>query len=403
MKSDIMPHWDNLSVLFYLLLAYIGSFCLVRGVRKSTALPIDISAKHGGTVKFNLYFLSWLIVWSLVSSLRLINGNSLGGTDAWSYIHYFEGCNNGQLSEIIVQYSAHYEILWKYVTKAIRLLSGNYKFYLLIYHAFLILSYQYFVKAFPIDQYFFAPFILVFFVFLRGFNTFRTNASAALILLMIVCLYRGKTIKACILGICAVGFQISSAMYCLMIPFYILNKKKKLKPWLVCLFLVGFIVIGKIAQTLLVGPLGKMLGHSYASYASRNIGHSFFENYWKISFGQLLLAVVLFLYDKKIRKRIRVGDNTGKSLQVIRIACIYDILTIPICFIISNWRGYENLYLARLIMWSELIYLWLKKTSPVVKKIIEIILVIGFSMWLVFRIEATWEGSGYLPYVLDIL
>ena len=308
----------------------------------------------------------------------------------------------GKADDIILRIALHYEPLWKNYTGFIRLFTDSYKFFFFITYGFVLWAYQKFIKGFEFEKIYAAPFICLFFVYLRGFNTLRTNVAAAFILLMALALKDEKYIKAIILGLCSVGIQVSSALYCLFIPFYWFYKKGVLNKYKVFLLLIVSTVIGKIAQALLTGNLGLLMGHSYAAYATHNIGKSFMDNFWKIAFTQILIGIMLFIFDKKIKKRIAIGNNISKSLLFLRMVCIFDVITIPITFVLDIWRGYEYFYVARLMMWSVITDIVLRKQISGMRKLIIAFEITIFTAWLIFRIYNTYESSGYVPYVFSI-
>lgn len=401
MMSNVYPQWDIPTIIFYVILAYIGVYCIKKGQYVSYPHFHRVNSK----VVVNSYYVLWWLIWTLAATFRLINANGVGGTDAWTYINYFQIANNTSFSntdDIILKYALHYEPLWKYYTEFIRLFTDNYKVFLFITYGFIVYSYQKFIKGFEFEKVYAAPFICLFFVYLRGFNTLRTNVAAAFILLMTLALKDEKYKKAIILGICSVGMQVSSALYCLFIPFYWFYKKGVLNKYKVFLLLIVSIVIGKVTQKLLTGNLGLLMGHSYASYASHNIGKSFMDNFWKVAFTQILIGIMLFLFDKKIKKRIAVGNNISKSLLFLRTVCIFDVVTIPITFVLDIWRGYEYFYVARLMMWSVITDIVLRKQLSGTRKLIIALEFVIFTAWLIFRIYSTYKGSGYVPYVISI-
>lgn len=411
MYSSVYPHWDIVSVIFYIILAYVGAICLKQAKKQEVAVILT-GSKKAQKGKFRLtrseaYYLLWWFTWVFFAAFRLINSHGIGGTDAWTYINYFINANGvvNREASVVYKFAEHYEIFWRLFTRFVRLFTDNYRIYLIILYGFIVWGYQKFIKSFPIDKVYAAPFITLFFVYLRGFNTIRTNVAAIFILLMIVFLKKDNLKYAVLMGVLAIGTQISSALYCLLIPFYWLYKKNRLKPYLVIILVIASTLVGRFAQSMLTGPLGQMLGHSYSSYAVHNINASFLDNFWKIAFGQLLLAGLLLVFDKKLKARITENSfysEVGQSIRILRLVCIFDIITIPITFILDIWRGYEILYIVRLMMWSEILYVFLRNKDRTFKYCVLAFTWVAYTAWLVFRIANTWESSGYMPYILNL-
>ena len=400
MQYKIYPHWDMLSIILYVLMGYLGAFAIKKGSKK----PYTVVKRNARTISINSLYVIWWFLWSFVAAFRLINSNGIGGTDAWTYINYFKICNGGSsnIADTILYYAEHYEVLWKLFNKFVRIFTDNYHVLFAIVYGFIVWTYQKTINSFSYDRIYAAPFICLFFLYLRGFNTLRTELSGAFILLMVIALKKENYKKAIILGIVSVGIQISSALYCLFIPFHYLFKKGRLKTSTVVILLILAIVVGRGAQVVLTGSIGKSLGHMYFSYAAHNLGKSFLDNYWKIAFGQILIGVLILLFDKKLKSKVSPEMGIADSVQFVREVCLFDVITIPVTFILDIWRGYEYLYIMRLLMWSYVTYVFLKGKSSSFRHIVAVIEVLVFTAWLVFRINHTWESSGYLPYVVSI-
>ncbi len=95
-------------------------------------------------------------------------------------------------------------------------------------------------------------------------------------------------------------------------------------------------------------------------------------------------------------------DSDGEKIDFIRILCTYDIILIPVTYILGVWRGYEYLYIARLMLWAEIIML-IKKRLPTGKRMFSIMVFVVFVGWMVFRQYNTWEDSGLMPYIFEPL
>lgn len=384
---NIEPKWSTLSVAFYVFLAYIGAFSI-----KMVKQYEQIRGKRLSNV--NRWYRIWGFLWVFFAAFRLININGVGGADAFAYITYFDNC----LNPYYEMYS-HYGIVWRYICIIIKKIFIDYHLFLFIYHGFLVYSYQKFINEFMPPSRIASPMILVFFIFLRGFNTFRTNVSVALILLAIVYLYQKKYLKVIIFLVLSVNIQVASLIYCAFVPFYYLfkNGRLSLKGFAIISFFVA--IAAPFVRDFFINYIGRYLGHAYLSYAMRSIGHSFFENYWKIAFDQLLLAAAVIIYNKQITNRIKNYDTKySNKVYLIWTMCLFDFSMIPVSFTMSIWRAYEYFYIPRLIMWNEIIDI-IRIRYKLKRKNVETIANIAFIAWLVFRIANTWQDSRYLPYV----
>lgn len=400
MQTNLSPSWDLLSVMLYVFLGYVGACAIKKSKRKSYVL----FRRRGNRIYADLPYLLWWCSWTFVAAFRLVNKNGLGGTDAYAYVNFFKICNGSAFedSALVLQYAEHYEILYKLLNKVIRLFTGNHQVLFLLVYGFIVWTYQKVIRCFSYENIYAAPFIALFFVYLRSFNTLRTELSAAFILLMTLSLYKDKYRSAILLGIMAIGIQITSALYCLLIPFHYWCRKGKLNTYKVIIMVALSSLTGKAAQILMTGSIGRALGHQYFSYAGHNIGHSFFENFWKIAFGQLLIGLLILAFDRKLKRKMSENGEFAASLQFVREVCLFDVITIPITFILDIWRGYEYLYIMRLLMWSYVTCVFLKGKKSDVRHVVCAVEVVMFTAWLVFRIVKTWEQSGYMPYMLSV-
>ena len=384
--------WSLLSVVFYVFLAYVGAF----SIHKIKIHEINTCYKKNKHIWCTL----WMVIWVFFSTFRLINEKGVGGSDAYYYLTFFENCFDSSI--INIHPFVHYGKMWLFMCRAIRIFTGNYHFFLLLYNVFLVYTYQLFIMEFLPDRFNVGPLILVFFIYLRGFNTFRTNVAVAMILLAIVSYKKGKGGLTCLFVVVSISIQVASALYGLFFIFYHVYENKKLSIYKCLQFLILSIVIAPIARTFFIRYLGDYLGHAYSAYAKKMVGVSFFNNFWKIVIGQLILGFILWITRKQIKKLIEDKDNPyHKELKIIWRICMFDLFIIPFVFVLNIWRGYEYFYIPRLLMWSQVIPIIGNKLRIDVK-INNLLSVVLFTFWLIWRINNTWEASKYLPYVLHL-
>ena len=389
--SNIYRHWDLKTLMLYILMGLIGAVCLYFVKKKEK--------KTGKKQKITSFpYLFWFFTWVIFAAYRYIDYN-IGGTDAIVYVKYFSIC----LDSYIPSYYQHYDVLYRVLNILIRFISNDVHVYLIAFYSILVFSYILFLNDFSDKNVNIAPYILTFYLYLRGFNTFRSNLAISLILIGIVLLGRNKKKLSLVVMLSTFFIQKAAILYSLGVYIFVLLFKKgkiKIKHCIVLAF-VGFF-IGKYAQSFLINLDKSILNGAYSAYARKSLISSFFDNFWKICFEQLILLVFVVLYNTKIRENNDLCDEPAKSIkQLIYIICLFDFVTIPITYILSIWRGYEFLYLPRLVMWNEIINIIGCRFDKFSRKIVAMIFTVVFVAWMSFRIYNTWEASSLMPYIFE--
>lgn len=384
------PYWSTLSMVLYSIMGLISMSAV--GYVKKREYKLGVIQKIN-----NRAFMGWIIIWLFVTVFRKVD-YGIGGSDAIQYVLYFRDCLKPNLHTL---YAEHLDIGFQLLTKAIRFFTSNYKIYFALIYGIIIISYAVFINEFTPTNIYYEPMLLVFFVYLRGFTSLRTNISVAFLLLAIVSLYRNKKILAAIWLILCLGMHIASFLFVPFFAFYFLYNNKRLKIYQWGL-LYGLILVGaKVVQQIVMRMTG--LRGAYAYYASANLNASFFDNGWKIAFGQLLLLGLFFVFQSDIVKAVRnYSEVDKKRYQFIYLMCAYDFLMIPVNFILGIWRGYEYFYIPRLILWGiviKTISYYLKASN---RKLLRIVTLLVFLAWMIFRVYSTYEDSLLMPYILDL-
>lgn len=382
------PYWDLTTLLFYIMLAMVGYWTFRRS-------KINELCSHRKQRIHTKPYLVWLSVWISAASFRYV-AEGIGGSDAIEYIRFFDVCRDRNMP--IVYY--HYDILYRIFTQAVRIFTDNYHVFFMIFYSLLLFSYIFFLREFCPTDVSFAPFVLIFYIFLRGFTSFRTNLSVAAILFGLVLIKRKKYGLSALLMLASIFIHKASILYIMILPFYLFFKRKRLTVEIGIALTVAACAAGTLFRMLMMGGLGTFLGDAYASYASSSLESSFWNGFWKIAFEQMLLAGLMVAYRSKIQHDIKLSvANQKEQLTMIWIFCIFDFMLIPITYILNIWRGYEYLYLPRLIMWAEIIKIIKKSFSPSSRKYVEFIFLLAFIAWLIFRIDSTWLDSSLMPYI----
>lgn len=377
------PKWDLFSVILYCIMGSVGYFCSSKALR----------CKYNGRSKIYYYAL-WFSIWVLFASLRYVTYR-IGGTDARTYVYFFENIN----SPYLPSYYEHYDQGFWIFTWIIRLFTSNYHIYFMVFYGVLVYCYIRFVDEFSVAYGIYTSYFLIFFIYLRGFASFRTNLSVAFLLLSLVYLHRNQKIKMIAYIIIACSMHKATLLYALFYVFYYINKKKPITIKASAVFSVLAGLTGYIVRDY-IGLFFDSEIYAYASYATRSIGASFFDNFWKIAIGQLILMVMMIILNKDIIKIIETDKKNKGMLSLLRTLCIYDFVTIPITFILGVWRGYEYFYLPRMAMWGIIIYIETYKFfNYQYKKMYRIITYIAMVVWFIFRLYNTYEESSLLPYI----
>lgn len=385
------PYWSMSSMVLYIIMGLV-SMSAVSYVKKREFKQNRIQRYR------NRAYVAWIIIWLVITVFRKVD-YGIGGSDAVQYVLYFKDCLNSNLHTL---YAEHLDLGFQLLTKFIRLFTSDYRVYFALIYGIIIAAYIVFINEFTLTNIYYESMFLVFFVYLRGFTSIRTNLSVAFLLLSLVALYRNKKIWTCIWLILCLGMHIASFLFVPFFVFYFLYKNKRLKTWHWVVLYIAVLIGAKIAQQVLMKMTG--LRGAYAYYATVNMNNSFFNNGWKIAFGQLLLLVAFMLFQTNINKcMVNYTELNRKRYQYVYLMCVYDFLMIPVNFILGIWRGYEYFYIPRMILWGIVLRTISYHLKPSNRKILRIFSLILFISWMIFRVYSTYEDSLLMPYILDIL
>ncbi len=382
--------WDNPSIVLYIICGFIFMLCCYHYKEKKIRNNINKN-----TI---LYFMPVLVVWIGIAVFRLVT-LEVGGTDAPTYILYFERC---------LEFNLNYnmDLGFALFTKAIRLVSDDYHVFFLIYYTIIITSIIYFVKEFIGVETSIIPLSISFFLYLRSFTSMRSNFAIAFIMFSIIALKKERYYICFITAIIALLSHTSSLVYVGFIVFYFVNKDKNLRIWQSILILIVMFFAGTLVQALFnngsLSFLSDVGSGAYASYARRSIGKNIFLNYSVSNIPQLVLFLALILLRKKVDYVISASDKANsKRIAMLRTMSYYDFFVVPVIFVLSIYRGYEYFYIARLLMWGELIPLFNGYFTKGSKKIITFLFLTVFVVWMIGRVEATYQTSHLMPYIFS--
>ena len=383
-------YWDNSSFLIYLMQAFVGMYCL-RFVVKNSNFTEKTFSRYFATV-------SLLIIWTFFATFRLVSWGK-GGADALVYIMFFEN-SWGAYDEEMEHVASDVVYLW--INKIIRFFTPNYHVLFAIVYGFITYSIIRFVKQFCSRYWSFIPFVLAFYLFLRGYNTLRSNLAIAFILLGIVDITQKKYKWAYLYMISSALTHKAGVLFALSIPFlhFAIVRGLKIK-YLVLASGLMFLIATYVRKYFIAFASVNDLGGSYESYASNATG-SLMSSIVEC-FMQYLLAIIVLLSTRKIKRvSIRYGKDTMTMVNVLLYICYFDMMLIPINAALGIWRGYEFLYIPRLCMWSLVIFVYTRNYDRTLKWIMKSLILLYFITWFTFRLYRTYEASDLMPYILNI-
>lgn len=391
-SASVMLKWDLSSMIFYIILGLIAVVCLHNSQKK-------YSSSNKWFFK-DKYLSWWFFVWVIIAVFRLVD-SPIGGMDASNYIKYFQICRNNYMPEYFEHFAG--DILFKYFNQAIRLITSDYHVYFIAVYGLMCYVFIEFCRFFCPQNVCFAPFVLVFFLYLRGFSTIRSHLSIVIILIACILLAKEKNKVALFVVLCAALVHKAALLYAMCIPFCMFFLKRKITVKAVVILLAISIFSSTMLQQYFILFTADMdLSGAYSSYASRSLETSFLDNAWKIAFEQMFLGLFILIYHTKLKAYTNTLSITWqRRINIVYLICIFDLLLIPINYMLSIWRGYEYFYLPRLILWGILLHIILKNYSTKYQPILSFTFLSCFVAWMIFRVWSTWESSGLIPYIFE--
>ena len=387
----VITHWDLMSLFVYLFCALVGMICF-KGV-------MGLNTKPARSVIFTKSALFLLFFWGIISTFRLV-ANGIGGTDAIGYVYDFEHALIKNYMTSARDGSTDY--FYMAVVYAIRSLTSDYHVYFAIIYGLISISFILFVSKFSQKKFSIIPFFMVFYIYLRGFNTLRSVFALSLILLALYCLTDKKYWLAYLFVIFSLFTHKSALVFAIVVPLcHVLANKKVGIFYMIAALVVVFFTSAIINKIFVDYTSGMDIGGSYNSYASRE-DSSFLASSTEF-YGIYLLGITMIIYARKLRKRIdKMGDeNTRRIFNILYIICMYDVAIGPFNAFMGIWRGYEFFYVARMCMWSMIIYMFTEKLNKTMSFLVKGVIFVCFAGWFIFRLSRTYEDSDLMPYVFE--
>ncbi len=343
-----------------------------------------------------------LVIWTLFATFRYIDSN-VGGTDAPTYIYYFENCHDPSVASKM-------DFCFRLINVSIRYLTSNYRVYFIIYYTFITYAMIYVVKEYHNVEASFIPLCILIYLYNRSFTSMRSNLAIAFIMIALVKLSQKQEKKAFFGAILAVFTHVSAFVYAGFFLFHFVYKRKKISLGKSVFIIGAALIVANLAQSMIISDkisyLSEVGTGAYASYARKSIGKNIILNYSVSNIPQLALFIVMLLLRKQIDRRIENANKVNKEMadkiSLMRMICYYDFFVVPIIFVLGIYRGYEYFYIIRLLMWGEVIPIVKEKLSGKEKILVNIGAYSVFTIWMIGRYDATWESSHLMPYVFSV-
>lgn len=386
-------YWDNYSLFIYLIQAIIGMLCFRACVR-------DVRTLGMKRILMQPYSLIVLVIWTFLASFRGV-GWGLGGMDAETYVNDYIGClKTSSMSE-----HATSDLLFLWFQQLLRRFTSDYHLFFFISYGFIVASFILFIKRFTFKFSSFIPFVLAFYLYLRGYNTLRSNLAIACTLIGLVNIANSQYKWAYLFMICACFVHKGCILSALSIPYLHVVIKKSVKyRYIVAMGFILFISAATLRDLFISYASTVDLGGAYGSYASMAKENNGWMSGFTENLMQYLLAIIVLLSISKIR-RVMIGydEKTNRTVNILLYICFFDMMLIPFNVMLGIWRGYEFFYVPRLCMWSVIIFAYIGKMHRHARNITQIILFFGYISWFIFRLSRTYTDSALMPYVLDCL
>ena len=382
-------------MIFYILLGIYTIWTVYK-------LKTEIHHPSIKKILINPYFFSYSLILTIFAAFRVVV-HGIGGSDAIAYIFLFEHCNDPAYANH--SWILHNDFLFRYLTKFLRLFIDDYHFYFFILYGFNVTVYLLFLVVFCRKHLNYIPCLLLIFLYWRSFNTLRSNTAVAVFLVSIILLYKKKYIYSIAAAFSTVFIHKMLGVSLLFFPFYFIFSKYKLNRTRFLIALISVIVLGVTIQSVFLNFAQEMeFETQYSSYARGSMSSSFWNNTWKIAFEQMLLGMFMWINYKKIKKKIHELDElNSKTLNIIWIVCIFDMLMIPIFFYLGAWRGVSIMYMPRIVLWCEFITLFMHGQPKEIHMLLNYLFLTVFAGWMVFRFYNMWEDSNLMPYLFEPL
>ena len=389
------PYWSWFSMVFYIVLGMMAVWALQQVYVEKWINERESSAYA------DIRIFIVVVIWTFFATFRLV-ASGIGGTDALGYIGIFDNCLDPVYVQNIGAKSSDVVFVW--INQIIRSCTSDYHVYFAIVYGFMAWASLSFVKMYMPKQISFAPFILAIFLYWRGFNTLRSNLAIAFLLVALMAMAEKKWIQTIIITLLAAFVHKVAMMYALIIPFCWFFRERQLRIYHIAAVIIGLSLFAGVFRNWFILYIGEQEAEAvYGAYASHTIETSFLDNYWKIAFEQLVLGAAMIIYNRRIQSIVEdySDESYAWRMRVLWMACAFDLIMLPIAYILYVWRAYEILYMPRIVMWALILGFLLEDKSKSSKLVLNIGLLIIFVGWLIFRFYKMYASSSLMPYFFE--
>ena len=382
-------HMDAGSFLLYIALGLFTGFIINRTIRIESKC---LEKKEVINKNFNLYIGCWLLVLLFFATFRKVD-YYIGGMDMIGYLENFKNIIDTKPPEGLFS-----ESLFYYYTLTVASFTSNEVIYMAISYFVILLGYVMFIKTYMPNNISSIPFVMIIFPFLKSFNTLSTGLAVAVFLMGLALKKKSKWI-GCIFIISTFFIHRMSILFVLYIPFNFVyekyvnmgkNQKRRVLGITILCIVSAYYAAEYVKEVVL--SLG-ILDVTDRWYLTRSSYFSIFER-WPMFFAQAMLLGAMILWNKKIRDDDRVNE--------IKKLCVFDFIIVPISLVLGMWRANEYLYLARLIMWGEIITVSSNRFTTKSRFVYRWGCFAGVIIWLCYRIYAEWDELKIMPYILEL-
>ena len=329
---------------------------------------------------------------TLFATFRLV-GVDIGGRDTLSYIKDFLQATSG-LSEKGTFFSER--LFYEYL-HVIRIFTDNYRVFFLISYLFISWSYMMYIKKYSRLEYSTIPYLLLVFLFIKGFSSVRTSLAVALITIGLVYIDKRRIFSICLM-VASVFVHRMSILFILVFLFYYLFKKYlcripriKLVIYLGIFIAASVVVSSKLRSIIMAFDWMSSTDLWYVSYK----GISLLEK-WPMWFAHALLLVCYLIVARK------ETETDKEHIAPVKIIFLFDIIILPMALTLGIYRANEFFFINRMVLWGYVINLGSNFFAKNSKQIYKIIVLCLFIAWFIFRLYSEGFDLGVMYYRFSI-
>lgn len=382
-------------MIFYIVLAFMAVWVLQRAYVEKWVNGNEAEQKTGNNILFVV------IIWTFFATFRLVEMGA-GGKDAAAYKMFFEDCLNPIYTDWMEHVAGDYGYLW--LNKIVRTISNDYRVLFAVVYGLIAWAFLSFINFYMPRQISYAPFILAIFPYWIGFNTLRSTFAAAILLMAMIAVGEKKWVKAIVIAVFAASMHKMIALYALCIIFCWAFKNRDLKVHHVILMIVLSSAVAKIFQPWFIQYTEEVdLSGAYGAYARTSLETDFMDNFWKIAFEQMVLGAAMVVYYKRTQRLLadEEDDEYRWKMHAVWLMCAFDMIMIPVSYIMGIWRAYEVFYMPRIVMWAWLIGMVGEHKYPRYKLLLDNGALLLMLAWLIFRFYRIYPEAALMPYIFD--